>query len=198
MRNRTLIFALLLPAAVVTSYGQGNTLPFAGPNVVLNGSFEDLRLTWMETTCAYMSVFAGAKTIPGWTVTAGTVNELVWAKTPTCDRHTAAGGTFFLDLTGFGADSPNGGVQQTLRNLTVGQQYVFSMAVISPGTLPLVTVDAATILLHAGPPFTKGTDIWTPEVGFFIAQSANPVLTIQNQVGGQQINFIDNVAVRAR
>jgi len=191
MRKVRLIFAgLWIAAGTVASYGQGN--------LVRNGSFEDLRATWVDTTCNYMSLFAGAKTIPGWTVVPGTINEVVWAKTLTCDNHTAANRTFFLDITGFGGDSPNGGVQQTLHNLIPGQQYIFVMDVVTIGTLPLVTVGTTAVALHAGTPIIKGSDTWTPEIGVFVAQSANPVLTIQNQAGGQQINFIDNVVVRPR
>jgi len=62
---------------------------------------------------------------------ASTVNEIAWAMTPTRDGYTAASGTFFVDLTGFDADSPNGAVQQTLKNLIVGHVYNFSMAVIT-------------------------------------------------------------------
>jgi hypothetical protein len=190
---------LVAPVVIVVgTYGQESTRPLAATKLVVNGSFENPKGTWIETTCNYMSVFAGSKAIPGWTVGAGTINEIVWAKTLTCDNHTAANRTFFLDLSGFGADSPNGAVQQTLHNLTIGQHYLFSMDVISVGMLPLVTIDTAVITLKAGVPFMQGSDLWTPERGGFTAQSTNPVLTIQNQQAGQQINFIDHVIIQAR
>jgi hypothetical protein len=191
--------SLLVAAAIgACAYGQGDTLPSAARNLVRNGSFENPKGTWVDTTCGYMSVFAGSGAIPGWTVASATINEIVWAKTPTCDNNTAANRTFFLDLTGYRADSPNGAVQQTLHNLTIGRSYTFSVDVISDGMLPLVTIDTVAITLTAGTPFTKGADTWTPEKGVFTAQSAAPVLTIQNQQPGQQINFIDNVIVKAR
>jgi hypothetical protein len=115
--------------------------------------------------------------------------------TPTCDGHTAANRTFFLDLTGFGSEPPNGGAQQALRNVTVGQQHAISADVETDGALPLVSIDGVAIALTAG---TKGTDIWTPEKGTFTAQSASPVLAIQNQAAGQEIDFVDNVIVRAQ
>lgn len=185
-------------AALVGVYAQDEMRPSAGTNLVRNGSFENPRNTWMDTTCNYMSLLASSKAIPGWTVTQTTTNEIVWAMTPTCDNHTAAKGTFFLDLTGFGGDSPNGGVQQTLHNLTVGGSYRFSVDVIVAGSLPLVTIDTVTVPLTAGTPFVKGGDTWTPERGTFMAPSADPVLTIQNQAAGQEIDFIDNVIVRAQ
>jgi hypothetical protein len=181
---------------VVMAYGQADSSQPAVTNLVKNGSFENPRSTWMDTTCNYMSLTAGSKSIPGWTVTTSTINEIVWAMTPTCDGHTAASGTFFLDLTGFGGDSPNGGVQQTLSNLTIGQKYLVYLAL--QGSLPLVTIDSAPVTLTAGTPFVKGNDTWTPEYGVFTAASTNPVLEIQNQSSGQQIVFIDSVFVRAR
>jgi Protein of unknown function (DUF642) len=168
----------------------------ANPNLVRNGSFENKKNTWQDTNCNYMALDAGATTIPGWTVTPATINQIVWAMTPTCDNHTAAAGTFFLDLTGFGADSPNGGVQQTLKNLTVGHEYKFSVDVITDGQPPLVTIDGATITLTAGKSFQRGSDTWTVETGTFMAQSEKSVLAIQNQAS--QIGFVDNVIVKAQ
>src|ERR1051326_6955570 len=125
-----------------------------------------------------MSLPAGSTAIPGWTVTASTTNEIVWAMTPTCDSHTAVAGTFFLDLTGFGGDSPFGGVQQTLHNLTIGQTYKVSLDVEVAGALPLVSVANTPVSLTPGKPFTKGSDIWTPEHGSFTAQATTAVLVI--------------------
>jgi len=189
--------AVLTIAVFAAAYGQMDA-PATVTNFVRNGSFENTKNTWMDTTCNYMSLSAGSTAIPGWTVTASTTNEIVWAMTPTCDNHTAASGTFFLDLTGFGADSPYGGVQQTLHNLTIGQTYKLSLDVEVVGELPLVTVGNAPVSLTAGKPFTKGSDTWTPEKGTFTAQATTAVLVIQNQQSGQQIDFIDNVAVRAQ
>jgi hypothetical protein len=61
--------------------------------------------------------------------------------------------------------------------------------------LPLVTVGSATVTLTAGTPFTVGSTVWTPETGTFTALSSNPLLTIMNQQAGEQIDFIDNVAI---
>jgi len=197
MGARWMLVVLLVVNAAVASHAQDETPPVnTNPNLVRNGSFENPKNTWMDTTCNYMSLLAGAATIPGWTVTGSTVNEIVWAMTPTCDGHTAAAGTFFLDLTGFGSDSPNGAVQQMLKNLTVGQVYTFTMDIITDSAPPTVTVDGSIITLTAGKAFKRGTDLWTPEKGTFTAESANPLLLIQN--GGVQIGFLDNVAVKAQ
>jgi hypothetical protein len=188
----------VLPAIVfVAANGEDDTPSLTPTNFVQNGSFENRKNTWIDKTCNYMSLSAGSTAIPGWTVTTSTTNEIVWAMTPTCDSHTAATGTFFLDLTGFGGDSPFGGVQQTMHHLTVGHHYALSLDVEINGLLPLVTVGHMPISLTAGKPFKKGSDTWTPERGTFMAQSANELLTIENQQSGQQIDFIDNVIVKA-
>jgi len=195
MRYQEWIFVTLLAlAAVFPASGQQAAQP---PNLVPNGSFENTKLTWVNTNCNYMALLAGATAIPKWTVTPDTVHEIVWAMTPTCDGFTAAAGKFFVDLSGFGGDSPNGAATQTIKKKFVaGQQYTFSLAVV--GAVPLVTIDGAPISLTAGTPFKKGTTIWTPETGTFTAQSVNAVLTIRNPQPGLQVVFIDKVAIRAR
>ena len=173
-------------------------LPAPGqvPNHVRNGSFENPKNTWVNTTCNYMALTAGSTTIPQWAVTSDTVNEIVWAFAPTCDGVSAAAGKYFVDLSGFGGDSPNGGVQQIVKKLTPGQQYSFSIAVV--GTVPLVTVDGVPLALTPGTPFKRGTTLWTPETGSFTAQATAAALIIQNPQPGAQIVFIDKVAIRAQ
>jgi hypothetical protein len=200
MKCRSWAFVGLLCAVPVISADVGALQADYGyatlnPNRVRNGSFANSQNTWVDTNCHYMSLLAGSTAIPRWTVTPDTVNEIVWAMTPTCDGYRAAAGQLFVDLTGFGGDSPNGGVQQALKTTVVGQQYVFSVAVV--GTPPLVTVDGVPIGLTPGTPFKKGSTIWTPENGIFVAQSVHPVLKLQNPQPGAQIVFIDKVTVRA-
>jgi hypothetical protein len=166
------------------------------PNLVKNPGFENTKKTWQDTSCNYMALYAGSTKIPFWTVSSSTVNEIVWAMTPTCDGHTAAAGTFFIDLTGFGSDSPNGAVEQTLKNAIAGQTYNFSIDMITDNLPPLVTIDGTTITLTAGRTIKKGSDVWTVEKGTFVAQSTDPLLVIQNR--GNEIGFIDAVSVRAQ
>ena len=97
-------------------------------NLVLNGSLEDLNQQFVETSQNYMKLFAGDTEIADWTVAPGTEADVAWAKTPTRDSiggYSAADGTFFIDLSGFGANSPNGGIQQALSGLVVGQTYSY-------------------------------------------------------------------------
>src|SRR5260370_42206707 len=90
-------------------------------NLVPNGSLEDFNGAFVNTAANYMALSASANStaIADWIVSPATSNEIVWAKSPTGDHHNAADGTFFVDLTGFGADSPNGAVQQSLQNLII-------------------------------------------------------------------------------
>jgi len=186
---------LLAAAAFASTGAQDIGSIVTNPNLVRNASFENTKRTWIDTRCNYMALTAGSTAIPQWTVSASTMNEIVWAMTPTCDAHTAAGGTFFLDLTGFGGDSANGAVQQRLQKLVVGHAYSFSMYVITDGQPPLVTVDGVPVTLTAGKPIKKGSDVWTPQNGTFTAASVNPLLVIQNQAF--QIEFVDRIVVRA-
>ena len=166
------------------------------PNVVQNPGFENPTNTWQNTSCNYMALRAGSTTIPGWTVSSTTIAEIVWGKTLTCDDHTAAGGTFFVDLTGFGADSPNGAVQQTLKNLTVGHQYGLSLDVVTDNLPPIVSIAGTAVALTKGTTFKRGTDFWTIYTGSFLAPSVNPVLKIQNH--GTDVGFVDTVIIKAQ
>lgn len=167
----------------------------AAANVVKNGSFENIN-TWQNTSCNYMALMPGSTKIPNWTVTSTTIKEIVWGKTVTCDDHTAAAGTFFLDLTGFGSDSPNGAVLQTLSNLTISHQYSLSLDAISDLNPPLVSINGSVVALTASGTFTRGSDTWTIYKGNFLAPSTNPVLNIQNR--GIQVGFVDNVSIKAQ
>jgi hypothetical protein len=184
------VFVSCIVLALVTS------LP-ARADFVMNGSLEDTTGTWVNTSANYMALTAGSAAIAGWTVATGTVNEIVWGKSPTGDNPpvSAADGLFFVDLTGFGSDSPNGAIQQPLNNLILGQRYSFSMDSVTSASLPLVTVGAQTVTLSAGTPFKVGNTTWTPETGSFIATATNPLLTLANVQSGQQINFIDNISI---
>jgi hypothetical protein len=171
--------------------------PISGATIVQNGSLEDLNGSFVNTAANYMQLPAGSTAIAGWTVAATTVNNIAWGKTPTGDSPSvsASQGTYFVDLTGFGSESPNGAIQQTLHNLIVGQNYSFSMDTLVNGILPTVMVGAQTVSLTPGVPFLVGTTTWTPETGSFIAGGTDPLLSISNALPGQDIDFIDNINI---
>jgi len=190
-------FTQALVAVCTTAALATLATPVQAVNLAANGSFEDLSGSFVNTSSNYMSLTAGSTAVASWTVSPGTTGAIVWGRSPTGDGHRASDGNFFLDLTGFGANSPNGAIQQTLLGLTVGQQYDFSIDFHVSGVLPTVTVNGAPIALTPSGTVVVGTDSWTHESGTFVASIAAPVLKLANSQAGQQITFIDNVAVSA-
>ena len=159
--------ALRFVVLVILAFGAGVT-PARATQFVLNGSLEDLNSDWVNTSDNYMALAAGSPAIADW-IAAGT-GDIAWGKSPTSDGHNAANGTYFVDLTGFGAGDPNGAIQQMLTGLVVGQTYMYSMDV--EGT-SIVFVGGGFVALTPGAPFVVGTDVWTPETGTFVAGAAN-------------------------
>ena len=137
-------------------------------NVVKNGSLENRKGKFTNTKCNYMSVPARSSAIDKWTVPRATTGELAWGR-QTCDGYRAAKGKFFLDLTGFGADSTNGAIRQKLRT-EPGKHYRFSIDVCSCNDGSFAAkVGKEKLDLTAGKPFTVGTTSWTPMTGGFKA-----------------------------
>lgn len=169
----------------------------AASNLVKNGSLENRNGKWTNTRCNYMSVRPGSKAITGWKATAAR-GELAWAKSPTCDGYRAAKGRFFVDLTGFGADAPNGALQQRVRT-SAGKRYSFSIDVCTcnDGVLSAV-LGGQTLSLTPGRSFMVGTTSWRHLLGSFRGNphKPNPKLKIMNATPGAQIVLIDGVVIR--
>ena len=183
------------PALLVVFVLFGVVAPARATEFVLNGSLEDLNSDWVNTAGNYMALGAGSSAIADWTVSPGTINQIVWAKSLTADGHNAANGTFFVDLTGFGAASPNGAIQQLLTGLVPGQSYSYSMDVEIVGLPPEVTVGGAGVALTPGGLVVVVGDVWTQETGSFIAGSPDELLMIANPLAGEEVEFIDNISV---
>jgi len=167
----------------------------ATANLVKNGSLEDLNGRFTATHCGYMAVHARSHAIAKWTVPPATTGELAWG-TNTCDGYTAAKGAFFVDLTGFGADSVNGAIRQTLRTRP-GRHYQFSIDVCTcnDGSLS-VRIGKKQLVLSPGQPFVVGSTSWTPMTARFKGgRKARPALTIMNATPGAQIIVIDDVVI---
>ena len=170
----------------------------AGANLVKNGSLEDLKGRFTDTRCRYMALHARSRAIAGWTVPAATTGELAWGKR-TCDGYRAARGAFFLDLTGFGADSTNGAIRQTLRTRP-GRRYRFSIDVCTcnDGSLG-VKVGKKTLSLSPGRPFVVGSTSWTPMTGRFRGpRNSRPALKVRNMTPGAQIVVIDDIVIEGQ
>ena len=167
-------------------------------NIVKNGSLEDLKGKFADTRCNYMALHARSRAIAKWTVPPGTTGELAWGKR-TCDGYSAAKGAFFLDLTGFGADSTNGAIRQTLRTRP-GRHYRFSIDVCTcnDGSLA-VKVGKKTLSLSPGHPFVVGSASWTPMTARFSGpRNIRPALKIKNVTPGAQIIVIDHVVIEGQ
>ena len=82
-----------------------------------------------------------------------------------------------------------------MQNLVIGQQYSFSLDAHVVGLVPLVTVGGTTVALSAGAPFTVGSTAWTPQTGIFTASATSLLLKIMNPQAGQNVTFVDNIAV---
>jgi hypothetical protein len=170
----------------------------AAANVVKNGSLENRKGKFTNTRCNYMSVPAGSSAIDKWTVPRATTGELAWGRR-TCDGYRAAKGKFFLDLTGFGADSTNGAIRQGLETQP-GTHYRFSidLCACNDGSIA-VKVGKEALSLTPGKPFTVGNTPWTPMKGQFKGpQNTEPALKIKNATPGAQIVVIDDIVVKAK
>jgi len=185
-----------LPSAVAIAAGMA--LVAVAPDgaqatsLLTNGSFENLDNTWVEDgSSGYMPLYANDTTIPGWTVSPHVENEIVWGKAPDAG-YTAADGSYFLELTGFNNDSPNGAVRQTV-SLTPGQTYMVTFAWgTSSDADPGVDVDGTDVATHL---LTVG-GVWELLGGSFVAPSdPNPYLEIYNASGGGFALYIDDASL---
>src|SRR5580765_7041570 len=86
----------------------------AGAAIVQNGSFETLEGPFFDNGANYMEVFDGFTFISGWTVSSSLGAPIVLGRTPTDDGYSAADGTYFVDLSGFGDSSLDGALSQTI------------------------------------------------------------------------------------
>jgi len=182
---------VLLSAAVYSPAASG------APGALVNGSFETGK--FINTFCNYMQLPTGSKTIKGWKVTTSS-GDIVWAKSPTCDGLNAADGTFFLDLTGFGAGAANGAMSQKIR-VTANTTYNFSIDLLAANDSNVsVKLGKQGVVLTAGTPFTAGSTTWVPYTGTFKGGARTTVqkLVIKNTTSGGQLAFIDNVVITAQ
>ena len=120
----------------------------------------------------------------GWTV----LNQYVaWGDISSGDG--PAEGTKFLDMSGFGAQSPNSAIEQVL-NTVNGVTYEVSLQL--RGSPSEVSVDGNLLNLVAG---SGGT--WTEYTATFVATSNASLFTIANGSPGALIVFVDDVSVEA-
>jgi hypothetical protein len=168
----------------------------ANPNLLHNGSLEDTNQGFVNHAANYMALGPGSTTISGWTVAAGTTGQIVWAKSPTSDGYNAAAGTYFVDLSGFGASSPNGALQQTLHGLVVGETY--NVAFDFFGVASAVQVGGLSVAMGGYTPDPHGNVAWMLAYGSFVASATDLLFEVRNPAPGSTVVFLDNLSVTAK
>ena len=148
-------------------------------NLVQNGGFENGN--FVEVTAGYMIINPGDTALTSWTA----VNEGVAWGLP--GDSAAASGIGFVDLSEFGANSPNSQLQQSL-STSIGTQYIFSYdqkgasEVVLGGTLLALTAGATS-------------NGWTTFTSMFTATSTLSLLSLNNLGTNNPIVFVDNVSL---
>jgi hypothetical protein len=193
--NRTRLVVALVLSVVASLVGHGQSL---AANIVQNGSLEDLTGAFVDfASSGYMPLAAGSTTIAGWTVSPGTTGSLVWARSVTSDGFTASNGTFFVDLTGLGSNSPNGALEQALTTVG-GQHYDFSIDLASFNNgVTSVVIGSHALALTPGATFVVAGTSWTRSTGTFIGDPFEPmpILRVMNTSPGTDLGFIDNISL---
>jgi hypothetical protein len=165
--------------------------------IVQNGSFELLTAPFVNSGFNYMQLAASSTELAGWTVTSSG-GHIVLGQTETDDQRFAADGTYFVDLSGFGAESSDGAVSQKISTVG-GATYAFSidLAGFNDAGAVFASVGGQVLTLSAGASFTKGLTPWTTWTGAFTGDALDhsPTLTIGDQKAGSQLDFIDDVSI---
>jgi len=173
-----------------------STLSLSAAQFLLNGSLENLNSTFVNTVGNYMALSANSSAISGWTVAPDTMNQIVWAQTPTVDNYNAAEGSFFADLSGFGQNSPNGALQQMLHGLLVGEAYAVSYHYY--GTASVIKVGGSIVAFGSSSLDQQGSVPWMHAQGSFVATSSEMMFEVRNGTPNSQISFVDNFSVTGR
>jgi hypothetical protein len=166
-----------------------------GPELLVNGSFEDTNGAFVIQSEGAMSLPRHSTTISGWTTTTA---EIAWITNSTPLGLMTPYGSMFLDLTGYHDSVPYGGVAQTVTT-TAGQSYTlsFSLGVDEANSAYSgpVSVQAS---VQSGAEFFTTADggSWQSFSFTFVANSnSTPVVfTGASTTGGQLIGF-DNASV---
>jgi hypothetical protein len=178
--------AIILAMAIAATSG-------ARANELVNGSFE--QGTHTNDGNNTETFLAGATAIIGWTTVGSHVS---WIADPNPFGLTAQDGSLFLDLTGYTAGAPFGGVTQTIAT-TPGAPYKLTFELGSytarwGGPPVSITGSAGSISELFTDAATHSASTWTPETLDFTATGTSTVITLLGSAG---INYIglDNVDV---
>ncbi len=178
--------------AMATVLGSG----VAHANLLTNGSFEDTT-NFVDQGNDTMDLDVGSTLMPGWTVTGSHYLSWIGPNNPFGLTASPAGGSYFLDLTGYVTGAPFSGVTQTIAT-HAGSSYLLTFDLGSSPTYGVqdgVTASAGS----ASGAFTStndGTDynLWQPESLSFKATGSSTAVTILGNSGAEYIG-LDNVSV---
>ncbi|HSY06797.1 MAG TPA: DUF642 domain-containing protein [Steroidobacteraceae bacterium] len=188
-RTRTAVracVALMWVGAVASAH--------ASTNLLTNGSFELGTFTNQGQDTETFT--AGSTVMTGWTTTG---NFVSWIGATNPFSLSAQDGSYFLDLTGYHAGAPFGGVTQTIAT-TPGKQYDLSFYLGSYTAVwggPPVSITAAAG--GTSELFTNGSatssSTWTLENLPFTAAGTSTTISLLGEAGFNYIG-LDNVAVQ--
>jgi hypothetical protein len=182
-----------LGAALGLSLALGMPWSARATSLFTNGSFENLNNTFVNQSNGCMAVYANdSTTIPDWTVSSGTTNEIAWCN-GTLSLFPAADGNFWVDLTGFSSDSPNGAIRQTI-SVATGVHYTidFYASTINDTAIGL-DVNGTSIAITN--PLGVGL-YWTLDQGSFVGGAdTSPYVEFYNPTPGANAAIIDLASV---
>ena len=161
-------------------------------SLLTNGSFEDLNSTFVnDGGSGFMPLYAGSTAIPGWMVSSGVTNDIVWAGPGS--GYPAADGSYYVELTGFGADSPNGAIRQTI-SVTTGVTYTVDLYWANENDTT-IGVDVNGVNVPLNTPLGNG-HIWTLLQGQFVGGAdTTPYFEIYNASGGGFAAGVDAASI---
>jgi hypothetical protein len=166
-----------------------------GPELLINGSFEDTNGTFVDQSEGAMSLPVNSTNIAGWVTTTA---EIAWVTNSNPLGLSTPYGSMFLDLTGFHDSIPFGGVEQTVAT-SPGQPYTLSFSAgVDQGNSSYSGPVSVVANIQSGAEFTT-TDTgsnWQSFQFTFVADATNTPLSFTGTAtkGGQYIGF-DNVSV---
>jgi hypothetical protein len=162
-------------------------------SLLTNASFESG--TFVDDGNKTVTFTASSTSITDWTTVGSHVS---WIDTGNPWGLSAQDGDRFLDLTGYTAGAPFGGVSQTVPT-TIGQQYDLSFYLGSytqrwggPPVSILAMVDGTSQIFTVTT--TSAVSTWTPFTLHFTATSASTTVTLMGAAGANYIG-LDNVSL---
>lgn len=165
----------------------------AGPNLIVNGSFEDAA-NFVNPSNDTMDLPVGSNLMPGWSV-AGS-HYVSWIGPTSPWGLTASNGSYFLDLTGYIFGPPFSGVTQTIAtNPGIAYQLSFDLGSSSRWGLPSAIQASAGSASKLFTSTLTGSDNWETETLNFTATGSTTVISLIGAVGQNDIG-LDNVSVQ--